>query len=140
MRKVKGKRKAIISEMNVVPYIDVMLVLLIIFMVAAPMINQGIDVSLPKASGVDFGISKDNLPVIISIKSETETYVNINGENIKASMDVIISRILEEKKSNSNLKVLLKAEENIEYKIVISAMDTLNKNGLSDFGLLTKKN
>jgi biopolymer transport protein TolR len=136
----KVKRKSIISEMNVVPYIDVMLVLLIIFMVAAPMLNQGIDVSLPNASGKDFGINKDNLPIIISLKSEADTYIDINGENMKAGINVIIERILEEKKSNPSVKVLLKAEENIEYKVVISVMDTLNKNGLSDFGLLTKKN
>ncbi len=133
------KKKSPISELNVVPYIDVMLVLLIIFMVAAPMLNQGIDVKLPKAEGKNYNLTKDDLPIIITAKSNGEYFIEVNGETSKASIDVVIQRTIEERKNKPKLKVLVKADEDIEYKNVINIMDSLNKNNITDFGLLTKK-
>lgn len=133
------KKKSPISELNVVPYIDVMLVLLIIFMVAAPMLNQGIDVNLPKAEGKNYNLTKDDLPIIITAKSNGEYFIEVNGETSKASIDVVIQRTIEERKNKPKLKVLVKADEDIEYKNVINIMDSLNKNNITDFGLLTKK-
>ena len=133
------KKKAPISELNVVPYIDVMLVLLIIFMVAAPMLNQGIDVKLPKADGENYNLTKNNLPIIITAKANGEYYIEVNGETSESSIEVIIERTISERKNNPSLKVLIKADENIEYKNVIQVMDKLNKNNITDFGLLTKK-
>lgn len=133
------KKKAPISELNVVPYIDVMLVLLIIFMVAAPMLNQGIDVKLPKADGENYNLTKNNLPIIITAKANGDYFIEVNGETSESSIEVIIERTISERKNNPSLKVLIKADENIEYKNIIQVMDKLNKNNITDFGLLTKK-
>lgn len=133
------KKKAPISELNVVPYIDVMLVLLIIFMVAAPMLNQGIDVKLPKADGENYNLTKNNLPIIITAKANGDYFIEVNGETSESSIEVIIERTISERKNNPSLKVLIKADENIEYKNIIQVMDKLNKNNITDFGFLTKK-
>ena len=135
----RRKQQNIISEMNVVPYIDVMLVLLIIFMVTAPMLNQGIDVKLPKADGVAVDINKDNLPIIITLNLKGEYYISSNSALVKTNKETLIEKIIQEKKKRPTVKILIKGDEGIGYGKIVSIMDILNKNNITDFGLLTKK-
>ena len=82
-----GKRR-LMSEINVVPYIDVMLVLLIIFMITAPLLTQGINVDLPEAGAeaLDPELMRDNEPIVLSVDREGRFYLNI-GEDVDAPID-----------------------------------------------------
>jgi biopolymer transport protein TolR len=136
------KRKSsqnLISEMNVVPYIDVMLVLLIIFMVTAPMLNQGIEVNLPKAGGEAVEMSKDNLPIIITLNIEGKYFIETNGAFVEVSKDALIAKILKDKDKRPSVKILIKGDEGVEYGKIVTIMDILNQNNITNFGLLTKK-
>ena len=89
----RHKRRKPMSEINVVPYIDVMLVLLIIFMVTAPMLMQGVKVDLPKAAALPVG-KQDNEPLIVSVKADGSFFINLGKEQEKSqSLGVIQDKV-----------------------------------------------
>ena len=134
----RTKRKAM-SEINVVPYIDVMLVLLIIFMVTAPMLTQGIKVDLPKLESAPVKTEKNQEPIIVSIDSNGAYYLEMSSaEGKPLELDVLISRvqaILEQKPSTS---VLLRGDKHVEYGAVVSLMSSLQAAGADGVGLITE--
>lgn len=138
------RRSKPISEMNVVPYIDVMLVLLVIFMVTAPMLSQGIKVDLPKttASKID---SKTPMPIIISIDASGKYYLNDNPKptheitagNLAARVKALLIIAKQDKKSRP---VYVKGDQKVSYGKIASAMALLQNAGAKNIGLLTDKN
>lgn len=134
---LETRKRRSIAEINVVPYIDVMLVLLVIFMVTAPMINQGVDVDLPKASAKQF--SKDNnLPIIVSVNHKGELFLNISAEpsspiHAQKLQTEVANAIVRDKKR----QVLVKADKRVSYNIVLDAMVLLQHAGVPSVGLET---
>lgn len=134
-RKLKKKP---MSEINVVPYIDVMLVLLIIFMVTAPLLMQGVQVELPQAPSEPID-SDDTEPVIVSVKKDGTYYINIGGdqeqqrpiEEIKDS----VSKILRQKPETP---VLVWGDQEVGYGIVVHLMTELQSAGAPSVGLVTE--
>jgi biopolymer transport protein TolR len=130
------KRRSI-AEINVVPYIDVMLVLLVIFMVTAPMINQGVEVDLPTASAK--ALPKDTqLPIIISVNVKGDLFLNIssvpdspiNGSKLQQEVATAL-------RVNSKRPVIVKADKNATYDRVMKAMVLLQQAGVPNIGLET---
>jgi biopolymer transport protein TolR len=139
MNTMKGKRR-LMSEMNVVPYIDVMLVLLIIFMITAPLLTQGITVDLPDANAeaLDPELTKESEPVVLSIDKEGRFFINL-GENTEEPVDdaTIIERVRTVVSRNPMLPVLVKGDEGVPYGRVVVGASLLTQAGASKIGFLT---
>ncbi len=132
---VKKKLKA---EINVVPLIDVMLVLLIVFMIAAPMMTQGIKVELPQAASEPVE-SKDDEPVTVSVKADGSYYIDLGGDPEQArplaEIKSIVSKVLAEK---PNTLVFVQGDKKVEYGVVVTLMGELKLAGAPSVGLITE--
>ncbi|MBO1256139.1 protein TolR [Alteromonas sp. 5E99-2] len=131
------KRRRPVSEINVVPYIDVMLVLLVIFMVTAPLVTQGVKVELPKASAEPIE-QDDNPPMIASIDADGLYYLNV-GDNQEQALDAEALALLVQSKlkQNENTPVVVKGDGAVPYKNVIGLMVLLQNAGVPSVGLMT---
>ena len=131
----RGRR--LMGEINVVPYIDVMLVLLIIFMITAPLLTQGVKVELPKA-GAEPLKSENSLPLVLSVDREGKLSLNIGGDP-KAILDpdTVSARATAALRRNPDLQVLVKADTHVEYGSVVRAMVILQQAGAKKVGFVT---
>ena len=118
------------NQINVVPYIDVMLVLLVIFMITAPMTNPGV-VDLPR---VGQSLKQQVTPIIISIKKDAST--EIKGKKYKK--DDLLAYIKESIDKNPEQSVVIAADKKVQYQEVIIVMDLLKQNAINKVGLLLK--
>lgn len=137
LRSPKARRKPM-AEINVVPYIDVMLVLLIIFMVTAPLIMQGVQVDLPQAPSAPID-ENDDEPLIVSIKADGTFYIKL-GEDPEAAKSLpeikdTVSKIL---RQQPQTPILVWGDTNVPYGSVVSMMSELQKAGASSVGLVTE--
>ena len=130
--KSKYKTKKTISEINVTPFVDVMLVLLIIFMVTAPLLTSGIKINLPESSAVLKNEKKD--PVTVSINSKGEIFI----QKKKFTKDQLIRQLNLLKKNNKNLKIYIKGDKKLNYGRVMDLMNLINKSGFKKVALVTK--
>jgi len=131
----RGRR--LMAEINVVPYIDVMLVLLIIFMVTAPLLTQGIKVDLPKA-GAEPLPSEDNKPLILSVDARGNFYVSIGqDQESPVSEEEVIRRVGIVLSRQPKTPVLVKADQSVPYGRVVSGMVLLQQAGAEKIGFIT---
>ena len=132
-------RRSLVSDMNVVPYIDVMLVLLVIFMVTAPMLQQGVTVDLPTAS-TEILPTEKNEPMIVSVDVKGFYYLNI-VEKPQTPLEgrELAFRVAAELRRDPNRKVLVKGDKNVSYGSVIQAMSLLQRAGVTNVGLVTEQ-
>tara|TARA_Y100000588_G_scaffold364828_1_gene428867 strand:- start:488 stop:913 length:426 start_codon:yes stop_codon:yes gene_type:complete len=133
------KKRRPVAEINVVPYIDVMLVLLIIFMATAPLITHGVKVDLPKMSESDLVETKEAPPIIASIDAEGRYYVSV-GTDPEAPMDAVeVAAVIKLKlQKNPETPVLIKGSGRVSYQEVLLLMDFLKNAGVPSVGLMTK--
>lgn len=136
MSRSRGKRKPM-AEINVVPYIDVMLVLLIIFMVTAPMLMQGVKVDLPEASA-DPVENQDSEPLIVSVDAQGQLYLNLGDEKQVLSLATIKDRVSKVLKRNTEKPVLVWGDRAVPYGEVVSVMVALQEAGAPSVGLVTE--
>lgn len=134
----RHKRRKPMAEINVVPYIDVMLVLLIVFMVTAPMLMQGVKVELPKAAAIPVGKQTDE-PLIVSIKADGSYYLNL-GEDEETSLSLAllqdkVSKIIRRKPDTA---VLVWGDKSVAYGSVVELMAALQSAGAPAVGLVTE--
>ena len=131
-------RKRPMSEINVVPYIDVMLVLLIIFMITAPLLSQGVKIDLPQVPSEALPAS-DNDPVIISVDAAGNFFINY-GENQDqpVSPEVLVNRVGALIKYRPKLPILVKGDVSVNYGRVVQAMALLQGAGVKGIGLITE--
>jgi biopolymer transport protein TolR len=135
----RGSKRRQMAEINVVPYIDVMLVLLVIFMITAPMLNQGVKVDLPKTKA-DAIAQKDKEPIVVSIDSEGHYFLNIAAKSDQPiSKQELFNQIQQTlAKDNTNQRaILVKADQHIDYGSVVQAMALLQQAGAPSVGLVT---
>ena len=137
----RREKKALNAEMNVVPYIDVMLVLLVIFMVTAPMLITGVDGDLPKEQTNT--ISQSQLPVIVSLTDSGEIFISYeNNIDLPISEPELIDTLTNLQNQNTDagaqpLQVMINADKNNQYGAIMTLMATLQQAGIQKVGLLT---
>jgi biopolymer transport protein TolR len=135
MKRNRGRR--LMGEINVVPYIDVMLVLLVIFMVTAPMLSQGIKVDLPKAGAEP--IEPDKLePLVLSIDREGRLYVNLGDPDAAQTPDRVLEIASAALRREPERPVLVKADTAVAYGRVVEGMVLLQKAGAKKVGFVTE--
>jgi biopolymer transport protein TolR len=134
-----ARKRRVIGEINVVPLIDVMLVLLVIFMATAPLLNQGVKVELPKAGADPMPPSaKREPPVVLTIDREGNRTLNLGRDAEKALADDELQQAMRNAlASDPERDVLIRADTNVEYGRVIGAMVLLQQAGAVKLGFLT---
>lgn len=134
-----SKKRRAVSEINVVPYIDVMLVLLIIFMITAPIVQQGVTIELPKLSANSLPPEQQE-PVILTVSKTGDYYLNI-GDNLKKPVtdDVVIQRIALVLKNKPQTPILVRGDKEVDYGSVTTAMVLLQSAGVEKVGLMTEQ-
>jgi len=141
MDTVRGRRRPM-AEINVVPYIDVMLVLLVIFMITAPLLNLGVEVELPKADAEPMDTQENDEPLVITVLQNGDLYLNAGGdldgttsglidpESLVTMVSAIVNR-------NPEIQVLVGGDERANYGQVYNAMVLLQKAGVTKVGLMS---
>jgi len=130
-------RRRSMSDINVVPYIDVMLVLLIIFMVTAPLLNQGVEVDLPTAPANPLDADGPE-PIVISVDAEGLIYLNINSDpdaGIDAS--TMVDRVQQALKDEKKRPVMVRGDANGPYENVVRVLVMLQRANVNSVGLVT---
>lgn len=132
------KKRKPLAEINVVPYIDVMLVLLIIFMVTAPLLMQGVKVDLPQAPSSPLD-SDEQEPLIVSIKQDGTYYINLgaSGDEQKP-LNAIVEQVAKVLRQKPQTPVLIWGDKRIEYGLVVNTMSLLQGAGAPSVGLVTE--
>ncbi|WHI48667.1 MULTISPECIES: protein TolR [unclassified Microbulbifer] len=134
----KGTKKKLVSEINVVPYIDVMLVLLIVFMVTAPLLMQGVKVDLPNAPSAPME-ETDEEPLIISVRSDGTYYLNLGTDEKSAKplaeIKQTVAKVLRQKPGTP---VLVWGDTEARYGLIVNAMTELQQAGAPSVGLVTE--
>ncbi|HMN46244.1 MAG TPA: protein TolR [Povalibacter sp.] len=133
----RGKR--LMAEMNVVPYIDVMLVLLIIFMITAPLLTQGIKVDLPKVATEPLSPDMtEHPPLILGVDKSGNFYLNIGGDEEKSiTEDAVVERVSAVLRREPKTAVLIKADKGVLYERVVEGMVLLQQSGAEKIGFIT---
>ncbi len=135
--KIKKAKKKLVAEINVVPYIDVMLVLLVVFMIAAPLLIQGVKVDLPAANSSPLKLS-DNETLIVSIKADGSYWIDDRGSNVSDTLENIKIRVSKVLRQSPNVPVLVWADGNVDYSFVVNLMTELQGAGAASVGLVTE--
>ena len=140
MMRVKARKKPM-SEINVVPYIDVMLVLLVIFMITTPLLTQGVKIDLPKAAAQAISTEQQQ-PMIVTVDKEGHYYLNVYHEPETAiDPEVLATRVAAEvqlaHQRGNKREVLVKGDQLVEYGKVVQAMVLLQHAGVENVGLMT---
>ncbi len=138
----QNRRRRAISEINVVPYIDVMLVLLVIFMIAAPLLTQGVNVALPKADAKALPL-KPAPPIIVSVDRNGQLYLNTSDQpKLPISEQTIAIQVADQinkaKQKHQLRDVYVKGDRAVDYGKVVQVMVMLQKAGAENVGLLTE--
>ncbi len=132
------KRRRPMGEINVVPYIDVMLVLLVIFMVTAPLLTQGVKVDLPRAEAEPV-TSGDGKLLVISVKSDGSYYLNLNANPTEVlDLETVIARSVAAIQLYPGIPVNVGADRNVAYGKVVQLIASLKKAGVAKVGFLTE--
>lgn len=129
-----GPKGRMIAEINVTPFVDVMLVLLIIFMVTAPMMTQGIDVNLPQTEGP--AIQSEEERLIVTVAQDRKLYINeyeVELDNLGAKLSALARN-----QQSQNQGVFLRADQSIPYGVVVEVMAVIRQAGISQIGMVTE--
>jgi biopolymer transport protein TolR len=134
----KARKRRLMGEINVVPYIDVMLVLLIIFMVTAPLLTQGIEVELPKAAAEPLDSGQNDEPLVLSVDAAGRFFLNVgDDEDAPIGEERVVSLAGTVLRRKPATPVLVKADQKVPYGRVVEAMVLLQEAGAVKIGFLT---
>ncbi|MBT3672163.1 MAG: protein TolR [Porticoccaceae bacterium] len=137
MLKRKRVKRKLVAEINVVPYIDVTLVLLVVFMITAPLLMQGVKVELPVANSAPMD-TKEQEPFIVSIKSDGSYWVDQKGDNVATSLGDVKDRVAKVLRQRPQTPVLVWGDANVDYGSVVNLMSELQLAGAPSVGLVTE--
>jgi biopolymer transport protein TolR len=138
MSRRKPKRR-MMGEINVVPYIDVMLVLLVIFMITAPLLSEGVKVDLPQANAKPVDLKQDETPVILSVNAAGQYFLNIGTpQDQPISAEIVVARIAAVIRLNPNVHVFVRGDRKASYEQVITGIALLQGAGVPSVGLETE--
>ncbi len=142
METSRRNRRRPMAEINVVPYIDVMLVLLVIFMITAPLLNLGVEVELPKADAEPMDTRENNEPLVITVLRNGDLYLNAGGDLDGTSSGLIdpetlVTTVSAIVRRNPKIQVLVGGDERVVYGQVYQVMVLLQKAGVTKLGLMS---
>lgn len=129
-------RKRLVAEINVVPYIDVMLVLLVVFMVTAPLLVQGVLVDLPNSDAAP--VAAEQEPLIVSIKADGSYWLERSGEQRQQSLADVVDMVAKVLSQQPATPVLVWGDEAVSYGAVVALMSALQGAGAASVGLVTE--
>lgn len=131
------KRRGPMAEINVVPYIDVTFVLLMIFMITAPLVQTGVDVDLPQADAAAVDL-KDEPPVIVSIKKDGSFYIDIGDrQDEPVDQETLYTRVAAVLRNNAQAQIYVRGDHEVEYGKIVTVMAALKAAGAPKVGLMT---
>jgi biopolymer transport protein TolR len=137
MSRTKNRRRPM-SEINVVPYIDVMLVLLVIFMITAPLLTQGVQVELPQADAEPLSSDVDE-PLVVSINQSGDLFIDIGeNKNQPVDEDTLVERVSAVLKYKPKTPIMVRGDKGVPYGRVVEAMVLLQSGGAPSVGLVTE--
>jgi len=137
---IRKKRKPM-SEINVVPYIDVMLVLLVVFMVTAPLLNQGIEVELPQANNEPLNIDENQESLVISITEDQEYYISLGATTANrqpVTLETIGQQVAQVMSANPRIQVMIEGDTNANWGAMIALITTLQNAGVANPNFITQ--
>ena len=135
---MRNKANRPIAEINVVPYIDVMLVLLVIFMITAPLLTQGIHVNLPQTSSQAI-VQPSTIPMIVSVNAKGQYFLNANDRPGSAiSLQRLMISVAAQHRIDPKRQVLIKGDRDVSYAMVMHLMSSLQQAGIKEIGMLTE--
>ena len=132
-----GGNRGYLSEINVTPFVDVMLVLLVIFMVTTPILYQGVEVNLPKVSSKPIPSIQNEKKVVVTIDSKGNLYIEEDQYSLSELKLKVRGLILDSGKSLKQEQVFLRADSDVPYGTVIKVMGEIKKAGVENLGLIT---
>ena len=141
MEVITRKKRKPVSEINVVPYIDVMLVLLIVFMVTAPLLNQGIEVDLPRANNEPLEIDENLETLVVSITAQEEYFLSIGAageERQSLSLEEVAERVRRIIAANPQVQVLIEGDTNAAWGAMITLITALQQAGVTEPSFITQ--
>ncbi|MBL6687039.1 MAG: protein TolR [Pseudomonadales bacterium] len=134
----KARRRRPMSDINVVPYIDVMLVLLVIFMVTAPLMTQGIKVTLPEATSDPIAIEDASKFLTVTIDKTGGYSLDVEGDQASLELSQVAESVAKIAASNPDIQVLVEGDVEIPYGLIVDLMDRLQQAGVQNVGLITQ--
>lgn len=133
------KKHKLASEINIVPYIDVMLVLLVIFMITAPLLQQGVEIELPQANANPLPPDQRE-PLVLSVSKAGEYYLNVGDNNdTPVNADTLVNRVAAVIRYHPETPVLVRGDQAADYGMITSAMVLLQSAGVEKVGLMTEQ-
>lgn len=132
-----GNKKPM-AEINVVPFIDVMLVLLVIFMITAPMLTQGVQVDLPQVTSEPIESQDENDPIIISVDQDGGYFITLGEDSTAVSLEQMAERVTAILQRRPETPVMVRGDRNVPYGQIVLLMSTLQRSGVANVGLLSE--
>lgn len=129
------KKRRPMAEINVVPYIDVMLVLLIIFMITAPLLNLGVEIELPQSNAAP--MDADSEPLIVNVIENGDLYLSIGGESELIDSQSLQTKVAAILRRNPEVPVLIGGDQNVGYGVIYDVMVLLQQAGAEKVGLMS---
>ncbi|MBZ9556841.1 MULTISPECIES: protein TolR [unclassified Modicisalibacter] len=133
----RGPHRKPMGEINVVPFIDVMLVLLVIFMITAPMMTQGVQVELPKVSSEPIDVPDDSEPLVVSVNRDGDYFLSVGDGQTPLSLDEISNKVIAILQRKPQTPVMVKGDQSVSYGQVVTLMSTLQTAGVPNVGLIS---
>ncbi len=129
-----GDDDPVLADINVTPLVDVMLVLLIIFMIAAPMLHQGVEVALPRANATNLPMRVED-PLVVSVDRDGNVYL----QDSQVATEDLVDRVSDQIKARGDESVFLKGDREVPYGKVIEVLDILHRGGIVRVGMITER-
>lgn len=130
-RRRRGRKKALMSEINVTPFVDVMLVLLIIFMISAPLLTVGVPIDLPDTQAK--AMNADTQPITVSVNDKGEIYL----QETEIAMDEIVAKLEAISKTGYDERIFVRGDKSADYGTVMKVMARISAAGFKNIGLVT---
>ena len=135
---MRRRRNRMVAEINVVPYIDVMLVLLVIFMVTAPMLEQGVEIELPEAAAEPLPVEPTQEPVVVSVDWQGAVYLNVGDERTAIDLATLTEQVAKIVRQRPNVQVTLRGDGTVAYQSIMQVMGALQSAGANNLGLVSQ--
>ena len=133
----RSKSTKAINEINVVPYVDIMLVLLVSFMVVSPLAVQGLDINLPSVPADEIELENSE-PFIIDVNANGQYFIEEDGSNVQVSLGFIEDRFAKVVQTNPDIEIIVRGDQNTSYQSIAELLSTLQANGANNFSLATQ--